>query len=177
MVTTCPLNSRGFIVMCFRGGVVCGWSSLMPVSINMDEEGSGSGLQLFLMRQDKWTRAGEKCICDLSQEESFLLWLITCLTEQLLMGSVSGNEPTATPVSLCPVGSEMTGTPSMRVWESRLQRRLKTLRRKNGKKLKESRKDVENFAVQGKYQAVHVFLIIAPLLEHMDGSRINWIEI
>ena len=120
VVTTCPLNSRGFIVMCFRGGVVCGWSSPMPVSINMDEEGSGSGLQLFLMRQDKWTRAGEKCICDLSQEESFLLWLITCLTEQLLMGSVSGNEPAATPVSLCPVGSEMTGTPSTRVWESRL---------------------------------------------------------
>lgn len=114
----------------------------------MDEEGSGSGLQLFLMRQDKWTRAGEKCICDLSREESFLLWLITCLTEQLLMGSVSGNEPTATPVSLCPVGSEMTGTPSTRVWESRLWRWLKTLRRKNGKKLKESRKDVENFAVK-----------------------------
>ena len=54
---------------------------------------------------------------------------------------------------------------------------MKTLRRKNGKKLKESRKDVENFALQGKNQAVHVFLITAPLLEQMDGSRINWMEI
>lgn len=49
------------------------------------------------------------------ERKSFLLRLITCLTEQLLMGFVSGYESTATPVSRCLVGSEMTGAPSKRV--------------------------------------------------------------
>lgn len=55
---------------------------------------------------------------------------------------------------------------------------VENIKKENGKTLKESRKDVENFGRDRvKSSSSCKFFYPAPLLEQMDGSRINWMEI